>query len=79
MLTAAKAFNEGCDARIRGEILQDNPYNDGVTLYIFAQYWRLGWSHVHKYWGCLTRTSDLVRKSGWVPKPLPIVGDYEDV
>ena len=42
------AFNEGSDARIRGDGLSCNPYENESENY---WYWDRGWRHVDSNWG----------------------------
>jgi len=61
----ARAFNEGCDARLSGRSLKCNPHllADGRDLW---QAWRNGWNDVHAHWG---------QHAGWrhAVRPLPRV------
>lgn len=45
---AAKAFNEGSDARLAGWPPEDNPYPIHT---VEREAWRLGWQDVDKHWG----------------------------
>ena len=43
-----RAFNAGCDARLAGKSLRDNPHGSGQTWY---SAWRYGWLDVERNWG----------------------------
>lgn len=45
----ARAFNAGCDARLRGEPEFENPYAGAETPQM-AYYWRQGWTDVERNW-----------------------------
>jgi hypothetical protein len=49
----ARAFNEGCDARLDGRNLTDNPHREhGPTVRsAMHDYWRQGWLDVHHHFG----------------------------
>ena len=50
-LAARKAFNEGCDARLRGEPITANPHKHvGGNDDLSAQ-WARGWKEVHQFYG----------------------------
>lgn len=43
------AFNAGCDARIRGQSLNDNPHKGRQAVALWAT-WRDGWIDVDTAW-----------------------------
>lgn len=58
----AKAFNEGCEARISGIPKErNNPYLAASQEW---SSWRRGWDDVNRYWG---------KDAKWPIKPLPEV------
>lgn len=57
----AAAFNQGCDARLAGLSLSDNPFQSGDY---FWRYWRQGWIDVDRNWG---------RWAHWSVRSLPEV------
>ncbi len=64
------AFGKGCDSRLLGLKLSSNPYpREGSKDSSFTA-WRLGWFHVHRYWG-----AGLKRQ--WPTPLLLIKGDPE--
>lgn len=58
---AARAFNEGSNARVAGTCVSECPY-DGKL----GTSWVEGWSDVHNHWGVWV-------KGRWEHKPLPRV------
>lgn len=62
----ARAFGEGCDARLAGEPLWLNPYSPGTRQYYR---WRLGWNDVDLHWGTWV-------KGRWRYAPLTEVLDH---
>lgn len=56
------AFNEGADARIRGESLHHNPY-DNTTDRAARNAWKRGWFDVQEHFG---------KDARWLVKPLPL-------
>jgi hypothetical protein len=58
-----RAFNDGCDARLRGEKPRDNPHECESRAHA---HWSNGWWDVQEHWG------DLVR-GRWSVRPLPAV------
>lgn len=48
-----RAFNLGCDARIAGCSLLDNPYGIQPSWATEEEwrFWRKGWKDVNNYWG----------------------------
>lgn len=47
-----RAFNVGCDARLRGRLPTAIPYR---RYSILAFYWGRGWEDVHRHWGEASR------------------------
>jgi len=63
----ARCFNEGCDARWRGEAIEQCPYEAGVGPE--AAYWKLGWRDMHWHWGSRVR-------GRWRHQPLTPLGYF---
>lgn len=62
---ATRTFNEGCDARIAGTAITNNPYSSGTSAH---QAWRRGWRDVHRTWG-------LDRRGRYPVRDLPFLTD----
>lgn len=58
-----QAFNEGCDARLKGLPPSANPFS--VSNASQHRFWLRGWKHVNSYWGADARTGSV--------KPLRLV------
>jgi hypothetical protein len=56
-----RAFNEGCEARLRGVPNGANPHHGKAEVRLA---WHSGWMHVQVWWGCEARGR---------AKPLPAV------
>lgn len=54
------AFNDGCDYRLAGVPIKDNPYADTDR----SAAWLSGWRHMNSNWG---------KDAKWPIKPLPPV------
>ena len=60
----ARCFNAGCDARLAGRPMSENPYvGDSASM----SAWRQGWRNVAMSWG-----SGVVRR--WPFRQLPVLG-----
>lgn len=59
-----RAFNEGCDARIRGWGQFYNPYNSPNLLgnQVLSRAWLRGWQHVDKEWGRDCKQPERIRR-----------------
>jgi hypothetical protein len=44
----AIAFNQGSDARLRGQPMTANPFSSGYPEW---RYWLMGWQDVDEHWG----------------------------
>lgn len=63
-MDVAAAFNKGCDYRLAGRDIDDNPYVGNTQLW---NSFRWGWNHVESAWGLDAK---------WEVMPLPRVKRY---
>lgn len=47
---SAQIFGEGCDSRLCGLPLWENPYREGINCREYTA-WRRGWKDVNRHWG----------------------------
>lgn len=60
VLSNQVAFNDGCDYRLAGVPIKDNPYADSDH----SAAWLSGWRHTNSNWG---------KDARWPIRPLPLV------
>ena len=65
-VTLAKAFSEGCDARLAGLLEKNAPQELGKQV---TFYWRKGWRDVDHYWGLWAK---------WPVSRLPLLGETDE-
>lgn len=58
-MTKDEAFNAGCEARLRGDPIDENPCDDVVA----RSWWTAGYMDIHRWWGIWAKN----------PKKLPEV------
>lgn len=46
-----RIFNEGCQARLEGQRLTENPYLTSNQCISLANQWVRGWQDVDRHWG----------------------------